>query len=181
MDKRKLCPCWITLIRNSVLYFVCWDGNIHTRWRDVHQNAHYFVWQPVTVMFLVFFSFQLQYTHKYESNHHFRRHNKWCESWSIVGLYLSVISCLHSNELVMHGEMYERAVEWKCAISCTCTVLLLMRRQDRLPRSSSRFFMQADIQAATAAEKPVNNAGLVKNLSYREKNSHPWLHTPRRV
>lgn len=31
--------------------------------------------------------------------------------------------------------------------------------------------MQVDIQAVTAVEKPVNNASLAENLSYREKLS----------
>lgn len=47
------------------------------------------------------------------------------------------------------------------------------QRRDRCLPCNTNFFMQVDIWADGAVGKPVNNAGLTENLSYREKkNKH---------
>lgn len=154
-------------------------GNIHSRLRDVRQNPHYLVWQQFTLKqtwdSYCFLLIRILYTHKDKSNHHWSRKTMIWNNVEASVLWDWTFLLHHVCTRMNLWQFESRTHVWKSSWIKLCnyvhmfTVGFWVRHQAHCLPSSSRFFMQVDIQAVTAVEEPVNNVGLAENLSYREK------------
>lgn len=168
-----------------------WEIVGNTRLRDMHQNSLYFVWQKFSKCFskmwnlfcFLFSSQQNTETLKSNSNYSNKTINCTCKfdvrhqeelfgGQFTVRQEFIITVCLHKNDL---WQFESKGEAWKSTWIKLCnylhmfTVHFSVKHQDHCLPCSSRFFMQADIQDVSAAEEPMNNAGLAENLSYREK------------